>query len=624
MFRELVTADIVIADISIHNANVFYELGIRHGLRPNATFLLRADVDKVPFDLQTDRYLKYPAARPEEALDALVAALEATLAAARIDSPVYMLLPALRAPDPAALRVVPQAFGEAVQRASAADAAGDLRLLACESRGTVWASEGLRAVGRAQFALQRLRDATETFEWLRGLHPDDVEANQRLATTYQRMAAAGPDREDLLSRSTAAIQRVIESPLQASRDLAEAYALKARNIKARWVSAFDRRTGGEAQRAALRAAELEESLDCYAAGFAHDLNHFYSGLNALALLRIRVDLAHLHPETWASFFDTDANAREELELANRRLEQLAGAVHVSIEGSRCALARQSNPDVEKRLWTDISAADLAFLTAARPAAVAQAYRRVLSTAPRFAVTAVRDQIALFDRLQVRPAFVADALAVLAELEGTHPRVDAVASADRVLLFTGHMIDASTQSEPRFPPTPEAEREARRLIREAVSSARAGASSKVVGLAGGACGGDILFHEVCGELEIPTQVYLPFAKDAFCRASVQHGGREWVRRFHALCERVPPHVLCDAPQLPSWLRSRNDYSVWQRGNLWMLFSALALDPRPTLIALWDGSAAHGSGGTRDLVEHARTRGLTVDTLPAERLKHCTAI
>src|SRR5215813_7836663 len=73
MFRELVAADLVIADLSIHNANVFYELGIRHGLRPNATFLLRADASKFPFDLQTDRYLLYNEKQPEQCLDALTA-----------------------------------------------------------------------------------------------------------------------------------------------------------------------------------------------------------------------------------------------------------------------------------------------------------------------------------------------------------------------------------------------------------------------------------------------------------------------------------------------------------------------------------------------------------------------
>src|SRR5688572_17379584 len=61
MFRLLVTADLVIADVSIHNANAFYELGIRHGLRHQHTFLMRerSTTAKYPFDLQTDRYFIY-------------------------------------------------------------------------------------------------------------------------------------------------------------------------------------------------------------------------------------------------------------------------------------------------------------------------------------------------------------------------------------------------------------------------------------------------------------------------------------------------------------------------------------------------------------------------------------
>src|SRR4029453_2567858 len=148
MFRELVTSDLVVADLSIHNANVFYELGIRHGMRPNATLLLRAKSDrKYPFDLQTDRYLTYDAAKPEEAVEALAQALDATLNSGRTDSPVYQLLPNLRAPDPATLRVVPSEFGEAVDLARAAQLRGDLRLLAHEARGFPWATPGLRAVG---------------------------------------------------------------------------------------------------------------------------------------------------------------------------------------------------------------------------------------------------------------------------------------------------------------------------------------------------------------------------------------------------------------------------------------------------------------------------------------------
>ena len=68
MFEQLLIADLIIADISIHNANVFYELGIRHALRDKRTFLIKSKdsepKDEVPFDLKTDRYLSYDAKNP--------------------------------------------------------------------------------------------------------------------------------------------------------------------------------------------------------------------------------------------------------------------------------------------------------------------------------------------------------------------------------------------------------------------------------------------------------------------------------------------------------------------------------------------------------------------------------
>src|SRR5260221_14499201 len=80
MFRRLLTADLVVADLSIHNANVFYEVGIRHALRDHGTFMLRWDADKFPFDLHTDRYFVYKKENPAEMLDPLVEALRRTKA----------------------------------------------------------------------------------------------------------------------------------------------------------------------------------------------------------------------------------------------------------------------------------------------------------------------------------------------------------------------------------------------------------------------------------------------------------------------------------------------------------------------------------------------------------------
>src|SRR5258708_35947822 len=48
MFQQLLVADVVVADVSVHNANVFYELGIRHALQPKRTLLLRAKSKKDP------------------------------------------------------------------------------------------------------------------------------------------------------------------------------------------------------------------------------------------------------------------------------------------------------------------------------------------------------------------------------------------------------------------------------------------------------------------------------------------------------------------------------------------------------------------------------------------------
>jgi hypothetical protein len=59
MFRELCFADIVVADVSTHDASVFYELGVRHALRPRSTVLISAGNDEIPFDPGADRYLRY-------------------------------------------------------------------------------------------------------------------------------------------------------------------------------------------------------------------------------------------------------------------------------------------------------------------------------------------------------------------------------------------------------------------------------------------------------------------------------------------------------------------------------------------------------------------------------------
>lgn len=51
MYEELLSADIVVADLSTYNANVFYELGIRHALKPYTTVIISEKELKYPFDI---------------------------------------------------------------------------------------------------------------------------------------------------------------------------------------------------------------------------------------------------------------------------------------------------------------------------------------------------------------------------------------------------------------------------------------------------------------------------------------------------------------------------------------------------------------------------------------------
>src|SRR5690348_3876559 len=59
MFERLILANYAVADLTTANTNVFYELGVRHAVRPYSTVLVSADVKRVPFDLAPDRVLPY-------------------------------------------------------------------------------------------------------------------------------------------------------------------------------------------------------------------------------------------------------------------------------------------------------------------------------------------------------------------------------------------------------------------------------------------------------------------------------------------------------------------------------------------------------------------------------------
>src|SRR5438552_3151102 len=110
MFERLVLCEYAVADLTTANANVFYELGVRHTARPASTLAIFAASQPIPFDVNFIRALPYelgPSNAFERehanALRARLAERLRNLSDAKhpehpIDSPLFQLLGEWRPP----------------------------------------------------------------------------------------------------------------------------------------------------------------------------------------------------------------------------------------------------------------------------------------------------------------------------------------------------------------------------------------------------------------------------------------------------------------------------------------------------------------------------------------------
>jgi hypothetical protein len=110
MFDQLFKADVVVADLSTSNTNAFYELGVRHALRPATTIVIAEDGMKTPpFDVNHIVIRKYhhlgedigfdEALRFQAVLKDAITEIMGRAPQLRQDSPVYELIDDLTPPQ---------------------------------------------------------------------------------------------------------------------------------------------------------------------------------------------------------------------------------------------------------------------------------------------------------------------------------------------------------------------------------------------------------------------------------------------------------------------------------------------------------------------------------------------
>ncbi len=613
MFALIIEADVVICDITVHNANVFYELGIRHALRRKHTVLIRGEgsADKTPFDLSTDRYLAYDIGNPGGSVERLTAALKKTLLSDRpTDSPIFLLLPSLSEADPSEVIVVPLDLIDEVERAERAKDKAWLRVIADDVAGQRYEPDALRRVARAQWSLKDLGAARDNWERLRDGDDGDLEAHLALANVYERMYRVDK-RDALLASSDQAIEKVLNAPRLSTRDRAEALALQARNAKTLWRGRFEGVADpAEARKRALDGKALD-AFHAYRAAFECDLNKFYPGLAALQMGRILRELAEL--PNWPVLFkgrkkDAD-RAREDLDT------DLPALTHVVEAAIDRAVAQEQGDD---KMWADIAAADLLFLTQpdeewqADASAIVQAYTDAIPPNKAWAFDAAGGQLELFAALGFRAPAAQAVFAAFAQAPKPKKR-------QHLCVFTGHGIDAPG-APPRFPAT--AEGKARELIRTQLGAlqAAAAADEELTLLASGAPGADILAHEVARELGLARRLCLPMPAEDVSRL-VFRTLDDWRARFLAIVDEMKGRTLqlADHAEPPRWVRARG-IDVWSRGNRWVLQIANTSGAdRVTVLALYDGVDTGRDGGTAQMVRLAREVGsFVVKTIDSRAL------
>ena len=623
MFQLILEADLVICDITIHNANVFYELGIRHSLRKKRTIMIKGTGagDSTIFDLQTDRYLPYRVEEPGAALQDLINTINATLSSEReTDSPIFKLLPTLPEVDPAHVQFLPNEYREEVERAFASKSKGWLRLLSEEVRGQRFQWQGLKLVAYYQWKLKDYEAAQDSYKLVRDVYPNDVDANLALSNIYERLYRQTKKIVEL-TKSDQATDRVLTSKDVSHKDRVEALALKGRNKKTRWRREFEELEDHKERRKNAMNRLLLNSFQAYFDAFSNDLNHFWSGLAALQMGEIFLSLIQ-EEDYWLASFEDDDEAEAYKKQMDKNVDSLKFAVKASILQGLQSI-EESDPE---RAWAEVSKADLSFLTDSNRYRILQQYKDAIPLETPFVWDAAKGQLKLFASLGIKEDIAQEVIATIDQRfasrkkSGQADQQDQPVKPKHLIVFTGHMIDEPERSEPRFPADQEAE--ARALIKaELEKILQDNHEYEYEGLASAAPGGDILFHEVCKELNIATKICLPMPSKIYAAEIFKDNELNgWRSRFLAMKDNHEILVLSDSPGLPNWLQSSGK-NEWERGNQWVMKIAEASDAaKRTLVALWD-EQGQGSrrGGTAHMVQLAQETGsIDIQIIDAKKL------
>ncbi len=280
MYERLILCEYAIADLTTANANVFYELGVRHAVRPWSTVLLNAHGTRLPFDVAPLRAIPYTLS-PEGTVadvEAVKAQVVQRLMQARqggADSPIHQLVEGFPEIDHTKTDV----FRDRVRYSAQVKA----RLAAARAQG----ADAVRAVERELGAIADLEAgvvvdlflsyrATEAWDEMIAL-VDKMARPLAVSVLVQEQLALALNRAGQGERAVEVLTALLERRGPSS----ETCGILGRVYKDRWEAASAR---GERL---LAQALLDKAIAAYVQGFEADWRDAYPGINAVTLMELR-------------------------------------------------------------------------------------------------------------------------------------------------------------------------------------------------------------------------------------------------------------------------------------------------------------------------------------------------
>ena len=603
MFFELVTADAVLADISVLNANVFYELGIRHGVSPRGVFMIHGGWNRRPFDVAPDRTFDYDGKLFEIAREdrddawpkRLVAEVkklgEALKGALDVDdqtlgSPLYKELVGLKPVDWSGIQTArAKYFGKVfvewksrVEVALLNELPGDILTLAGDAPTRFHRSTLLGEAARGLISMHRFEPAKAVLEELLTIEPNNLHASTQLGLVLGRL---GKINDAQVHMARVADEHAGES---------ESQGILGRVYKDMWRLRWDTPESSlqaRQQAAVISSAFAADAVRSYDAAQRRRLDSYYNGINVISLVKL---LDHLK----------SATGDEPVDCGIADLNDLIVVVRMAAsEALDCAAKERRHADT---VWTAATLGELE-LVAGDADRARKLYQRAANSAnvTYFQIDSMLTQVRLLERLGFRPDAVTATIQVLEQAIGRFRKPEA--KFNKVAVFSGHMIDKPGRTPPRFPPEKEAA--VRQRLAQKLEEWKIGPGD--LAICGGAQGGDMLFAEICADRKAEVWLFLPLPEGDFLEESVRLPNSNWEQRFFDLRARPEVKTFLQNERLGTPPKGTN---VFARDNLWILNTAqVETKPRSLYaILVWDEQpTGDGPGGTSDFAARVKRLG-----------------